>query len=429
MSIADFNNFSELIDAYYHGELDKSSIAELLKAIDQNVSLKAEFNALGKLHNTIQNDSAAFTPPETAFENINNILHAEKKAKAIKYAKKYGVPTAAAFILALLSLLYFNNDINNSSNNPAAKYQYNHNITVFNQQSHKSFDSGKKPHIAHVQSFENNAFADKSSKYYQNTKRMPSEAETKASLDRNNIIDDLKSAKSDNTVTDNNDNNIVSTNIGNHNYNSYERLTQSNYNFSYNSANWGNIHQAFNIQNIIGPKFNYDFSTSGKKTFAIEFRGLVSKNLPDNYESSKVQGSLNNFAIGFYTNMSSSDKIKFGLEFGKEAFNQRLSHNGTDNSQQNYRQSPVIFWGTVSMQMNLGSFEMLPDLNSFSRVMLGATELGPVAKALVGFDYRISNSGVNLILGLEGSFLPYQSNSVWYSSQKLGFTLGVSYDL
>ena len=430
------NKYSDMIDSFIHGELDKAQENELIDSIKNNDELKNEYNDMQKIHNAVKSDTEAFSAPDSAYNNISKALNFTSNGKSSTgaesfyyFTKKYSLPIVAALLLAIFALYDFNSNPNNiiNTNNSKANSQIttnSSNLAVYkSNQIHRS-------DIPFVKSYDNINSNNKQNKdNSSDCKNVRNYILNKIDNDNSSSLPDspqeniINSNSDESNIQNNaNDEKIKPNNLLNYdiNYrNSAEKYPMNKMAESYSNS----------FQSLTGPKYDMYFSPIGKKSFSIALRGLVARNIPDNYSSPQVQGGLYNFAIGVYSNLSNNDKIKFGLEFGKEPFNQKFSKKDAQNADQNYEQNPVIFWGAVSMQFNLGSFDFAPRLNSFSRFMLGATELGPIAKALAGFDYKLSDTGINLMMGLEGSVLPYQNKSAWYSSQKLGFTFGISYDL
>lgn len=457
---------SEMIDRFIHGELDSKSENLFANNLANDESFEHEFDDMSRISEAVRSDKEAFIAPEDAKDNILGAIGlATKTGKFIapvqflNNAKKYWVPVAAAILVALLSTWYFNNQkaqdsysdnnynskFNNNSNdvNPASnKNQSSVPIVKSNGESETfvaNLHTGTidKKQVSNVNGNNNiRGNTDKNSK---------SNKHAFANSDRINALSRNYSKNNNDIVANDDVANIDESDLdgGADKYANSEsdEMTHSktivasmyeNYRASY-SANAkintsGNRNRTFVPSDMSGENVFVRFARFGNKNFSVNVRGMVARNFPDNYSSTKTQGGLYNFSIGVYSNLANSENIRFGLEFGKEAFNQKFSKKATIGSV-SYEQSPVIFWGAVSAHANLGSFDFAPGVSSFARLMLGSTELGPMSKIIVGFDYDIGKSGIGLMMGLEGSLMLYQNKTEWYSSQKLGFTFGASYDL
>jgi hydrogenase/urease accessory protein HupE len=55
---------------------------------------------------------------------------------------------------------------------------------------------------------------------------------------------------------------------------------------------------------------------------------------------------------------------------------------------------------------------------------MASTSVGPLVKTNAGLQF-VSESGLGILLGLEGSLLAYQNENIWYSSKNLGIMYGM----
>lgn len=129
----------------------------------------------------------------------------------------------------------------------------------------------------------------------------------------------------------------------------------------------------------------------------------------------------NNIGVAFFYSLNKSHML--GLEFGNETF--PLVYRGVENNQlKQWDQSSLLLWAGVSYRYTFGGFRSLP-IAPFTQFLGGGTKLGPLGRAIVGFEYTPAGP-FSFILGAEAAVLAYRFDSQWYASPKYGLTYGMT---
>jgi hypothetical protein len=118
-----------------------------------------------------------------------------------------------------------------------------------------------------------------------------------------------------------------------------------------------------------------------------------------------------------------SENSRIGLEVGSETFLQSftgLENGKTIRYEQNY---PAIWIGT-SYQYSFSGIELLSGARPFVRSIAGGTAVGPLLKGSVGLMHEYNNM-IGISAAIEGTALGYAYQDKLFSTQKVGFTLGL----
>ncbi len=154
----------------------------------------------------------------------------------------------------------------------------------------------------------------------------------------------------------------------------------------------------------------------------LSLRGFVARSYPAGSLESKSDPMFNNVAAGVF--LPVTDDIWLGLECGQEAFMQVFE--GREGARLvEIKQNPRLFWAGAALRYELSQAEfvgLLPTAN----LMVGGTDVGPLAKGLIGLTLRPERH-VALSFGFEGSLLAYDFQQTWFTSSKLGIYYGMSY--
>lgn len=135
------------------------------------------------------------------------------------------------------------------------------------------------------------------------------------------------------------------------------------------------------------------------------------------------QGSktlLNDVAIAARYNLSES--FSAGIEFGQEMFYQKFQATASNGDLVEYRQNPLLPWFALVARYNL---YRSGGLNPYVQASLGATQVGPMARMMVGGYYEILPE-LRLAAGFEMSGIGFKEEEKWYLSRKYGVTYGLS---
>lgn len=161
------------------------------------------------------------------------------------------------------------------------------------------------------------------------------------------------------------------------------------------------------------------------KEYMFILRGLTGSTIPSVNASTPAGSGISNISLGFYF-LSPYDNIHIGVEGGQEPFSQDFV-NTEGGKRYRYEQRPNVAFGGVGAIGKLNSkIDFLFDAVPFGQLFIGGSELGPLGKMMAGLTWGSDSWGLNAFLGLEGSFLTYQNQGIWYTSQKIGITYGFS---
>lgn len=195
-------------------------------------------------------------------------------------------------------------------------------------------------------------------------------------------------------------------------------------NKNYNSA----FNPSFNLNQIpFDNSLNSKFlrNKSDESSYSIYLRGIYAKSYPNTDLNTASNPLFTNMSLGAY--ISGGRHLQFGLEIGQEAFSQ-IFYNMENGIKWQYKQNPVIFWGAFGALVRTDKIAYLGGVQPFGQLLIGGNQLGPLGKLITGIQLNSPEIGVGLLLGLEGSMLFYTNQSTWYTSRKLGFTFGTSFN-
>lgn len=409
-----------IFDKLASNDLSNAEIEKLMDAMDEYSGDAPELSDFNRIDKCIEQDFEAFNPPTEMKNNVfkglglsiptNTIVNVATKAP-FAFWKKVAAPIAAALFMGLLSYNYFANTDNtlpqanqlNHSNAAGKSYSANKQITIA-----KGTDSKVSYPVSSNKSNNYKAISIKhNSKKYSNFDSDNSASNVNNS---NNIIDN----------SSNNPNTDVAVNISP----AIERINPINY----SRTNQGNAANPSPVE--IGGRhgLTQEF-TLFREEFTLRngfltLRGLAGTTFASNFDFNN--SLLNSVAIGYYTNMLSSENLSLGIEGGYEPFEKKYFDKWEPGKLVSV-DNPNIFWGALAIRYSTNSsiFSGI-DAVPFSTFMLGASEIGPMGRLLVGLDYSISKA-MNLYTAIDGSMAFYQNKVEWLTSKKLSFTFGASY--
>jgi hypothetical protein len=208
---------------------------------------------------------------------------------------------------------------------------------------------------------------------------------------------------------------------------------KSNSNNSINSnSNESKVEPSSEIENTTiknDPNSDLDFyNTEMTKNMFLEqdskmsfhFRNFSAKTVNDLDIPQLSNPIINNIGAGILFEMS--EKWSLGLEIGQENFEQEFkAQNGTN--QINLQQNHLAFWGGALVRYNFNNTKVKSEFNPYVNMLIGSTDIGPLVKPSIGITYNISNDFAVFGAG-EYTAMYSKYNSVWYNTQKYGFTYG-----
>lgn len=157
----------------------------------------------------------------------------------------------------------------------------------------------------------------------------------------------------------------------------------------------------------------------------LDLRGYSMRSYPAVNVSSLVTPPLNNLALGIRWSFAKEHSI--GVEVGQENILQKYTseQNGIPFAiEQNY----LALWGGFSYQYSPQAIFGQSDVTPFVRGIVGGSRLGPVTRAVLGVNLNITPT-LRITGGAEGAMFLYQEQNAWFSTSKLGWTIGVGMGL
>jgi hypothetical protein len=154
---------------------------------------------------------------------------------------------------------------------------------------------------------------------------------------------------------------------------------------------------------------------------SLVMRGIHAESYPGSSLPSKAYPIFSNMSLGLHYQLS--ENFQIGAELGQEPFGQIL-RTPTEITYQN----PMVLWGAASLKYQAGTHLFnFGGAEPFAQVLIGGTEMGPLAKGIIGMQYVSSDWGFGMNFGIEGTTLLYNFNDELFRTDKLGITYGIIY--
>lgn len=160
------------------------------------------------------------------------------------------------------------------------------------------------------------------------------------------------------------------------------------------------------------------FAEKEVKKYTIQIRGFNARSIPELDISPLINPAFNNVGAALFYNFDENWSV--GLEFGQEDVFQKYSGEGL-TFEQNY----LAFWWGIAGQYTFNEAEPLNGIKPFTRVFLGGTRVGPMARGILGLQYTYADR-FTILAGLESTALMYKYMNTNYTTGKIGVTYGIS---
>lgn len=408
MSELNGNTPSEKLNQLLDGELSESQESQLFSELSLNDELRSEMRDLIAIKNTVRSDTEAFVPPVSAtaavFEkagfNIPGAYFAGLKSVFVRYS---WIP----ILLALLTGYTTFSIMSNNNNRDLAVIQNNleqlqnkliasqNNIAELSaENSQLKIAANKPPEIREVIK-------------YVKVPVVSSKATVQDAITSNS------SQKNDDAVVDNDVLTAFSASNFTNNADNVDRLSNLSY---------GYVPEYPSNEGLYSPVSNN--IRINTETYYISLSGMLGATYPQ--VAAPTPNEISNFRISMLF-LTSNDDMYIGMEAGREPFSQQFYNVDRDNKKYLYEQRPNVWWAGASLMSELGNkIDGLLGARPFGKILIGATELGPLGKVAAGLNWKSDAWGLGTFIGLEGSFMGYQNQGQWYLSQKLGIIYGMS---
>ncbi len=414
-------NYSEALQLLIDGELNPARETELYSALLEDEGLREELRESLAIRESIRNDAEAFAPPAQATRNVFAGL-GYSAPQATKQAANAGAGSKGSFLATLKSKLWnpLSSAIIASAITALLFIGFYEPEQVGDAQFVKQTSQAQKAASAQsVEKAEKQTDAKQTSDRASavvNTKR-PAQIHTVASKsleDEGKVLAAREDALFDGkeVAAEPKRNKDIATNAS--------LLTP----VKPTSQQYLTLSQLIadaKDDNII-KRYGFASTQSGGRSLLLYVRGLSAQSFPNVNVNPDAQSPLANISIGAFVPIS--ENAYFGLEAGQEAFGQ-VFYNIENEKMLRYKQNPLLIWGGFGFKYAFDTrAEFLANAQPFAHLTLASTKLGPFAKGVIGARF-VSENGLGVSLGIEGSSLLYQNANDFYWSHKLGLVYGL----
>jgi len=424
----DYMSSSEKLVAFLDGELPQEDTTTLFYELAQNADLQDEMRQFVHLRNNLRNTQVVPLPhlKNNILKNIGlkegpvtTFLDASSKTAALLVALFYNKTSLSIILVAMLSvgaILILNNA---TDNNDFAK------APLQSQELSVAINAGIPVTESSIADDMNKPVTSKMSKGNANTtsgvlSKMKSQSN---GLAMNSRTSNAANSSGINTLT----NDVINTN------NTYDGGTNLVLPTVFPSGiNNFNIPFGVNIQSPNRRRMvaDNDLLAGIMQNTTIYINRLDARSYPDFSLPGENNPLFNDLRIGIRYKFADNHSI--GLAGGLENFLMTFDKEEADGIIYRYDQSWNGWWIGLTYHYNFGELlntGLYPELN----VLAGSTPVGPLFRGGLGMNYYITED-FYLNLGFEAGTMIFNQNqssgnSKWFSTEKLGFTIGVGVGL
>lgn len=158
--------------------------------------------------------------------------------------------------------------------------------------------------------------------------------------------------------------------------------------------------------------------------FSIQFRVADGKSYPSP-DVKTNQGRINDFAVSLLYKLNQNSSI--GIEFGRENFLMEFEGYEGDFLYRYPQSFNAMNWGAF-YQYEFEQLSISQNLIPYSRLFIGGTNVGPLARISIGTNYMLSH---NLALNASADYgiLVYSHLDNYFNTQKFSWSIGLSLGL
>jgi hypothetical protein len=422
---------TRLIHEYLDGELEQTQQDNLFRELANNTEMRNEFNSQLKIHSIVRNDIGTINAPIATTNAIFGQLgfqipptdYRPEPGLAAGLVRNAGTWGAALMMMLRKYSPYLMSAVLSAGLTALLVY------FIFDKFGGEKVIINGNSNVPAVKSFEGSL--------YSTGTTLPSngisQAEMKRIIDESlkNYISKFEADYNKNmrnlAINNQNQNNNTQPNLS---FEQRDNLLANNLSVRRNSDLIG-FRPSVNVnQNSLnGPNSEYnntiayiplrnDYNTK----FILSLRGITSQGNPNVTVPTNSNAWFTN--IGFGASYNVSDFHAFGLEAGREAYPQVFTK-VLYGDKTEVDQNPTYFWYGATYKLSLSEFFVPKIFYPYAQIFGGATTVGPLARAMVGLQYR-PDKRVTFNLGAEASILYYNFQGTLYDSRKYGLTYGVS---
>lgn len=391
----EFISASEKLNAFIDGELDAAESGTLFYEMASNPELQDEMKELLLIKNSFKNKMV--TPPPALKNKVfaglgmaNSKNNAGKVAAGIlflSFLKRHYLSIVLGLALVFVGYFAFSPDDENQITNKNA-------IPISN-----SYDSTpSESDISNTSSNSEQNIAVSNVIPAKTTKKSAAKQSTKNAEAITEQIQNIAVANDESS-------DVYKINSSNFANNGLQFTTKRQ---KYDLMNW--IYSE-KVANILG-------------NFSIQFRvadgtSYPSPNIPTN------TGIINDFAVSVLYSFNKNSSI--GVEFGRENFLMEFEGYEGDLLYRYPQSFNALNWGAF-YQYQFNQFSIAESLIPYSRIFVGGTNVGPLARLSLGANYLLTEN-VSINASADYGILVYSHLGNYFNTQKLSWSIGLSLGL
>ena len=436
-------NREDLLFEYFEGELNNSQEELLFEQLQNDNSLRVEFNQQMRILMLAKQDAGFVTAPlesaESIFGTLNINSHhfysVKRKERFLRFVNSTKVKkTAISAMVLLLSFI-------------GAFYTYDYSKQYFQSSNQESIQNAKYPIVSstakqssnyNLSTNDNGSFFSDFSKNQINKQQFISavlkanaeelsvlerkyknkEAELYAIIEKlrsNEFINDSNNSGSEDFVYNQemillspavNNNKSKTSNIGN------LFLNNTANNLSLNSFRPGFIQLSQALSNL--------FTKNSK--FVVSFRNNMTNTASPVLNSQLVEGNSSNYEIQFGYNFDNNQQVD--LVVGRENFPQKFTRN-IDGQQYLQIQNPSMYFIGAGYKYTLNNLFYQTIAAPYFQGLFAGTSIGPYMKLQTGLELNLLKQ-LSVFAGIENGILIYNVDNNIYSTNKVNFVYGMN---
>lgn len=159
---------------------------------------------------------------------------------------------------------------------------------------------------------------------------------------------------------------------------------------------------------------------SEAQRWSVSVRGMSTLQLfPGRSTATERDMAFNNMGIG--VRFALTDHFAVGAEVGQETFPVFVR-----TSSGEFAPRATMIWAAAVGRYTGPSLPVFETVRPFVQAAMGASPQGPVGRGTIGMSMMLTN-GLSMQAGIEGTALAYQFDGAWSTTEKLGFTYGLTF--
>jgi anti-sigma factor RsiW len=156
------------------------------------------------------------------------------------------------------------------------------------------------------------------------------------------------------------------------------------------------------------------------RRWSVSVRGMSTLQLfPGRSTATDRDMAFNNLGLG--VRYALSEDVTIGAEVGQETFPVFVRTSTGD-----FAPRATLIWAAAVGRYSAPALPIVDNVRPFIQAGVGASPQGPVGRGTIGLSMMLAN-GLSMQAGLEATALAYQLDGAWSTTEKLGFTYGLTF--